>query len=335
MDPLSISASIVGITTAAVQVSHLLREFIHHAGGAPASARGVLREVTGVHLCLQQLQDYLLGKQEVAQSRKSMVLIEQVVIIFTDCVSAFSQLEQIMEGLRTGENMRKIDKVKWAMKEAAVSKIQHRLQASKTSLTLMLSILTWYAYAPLREPQRSPYLTLFSNSMNHAEDSMRNLTSLIQEVVRSNANMSRRLKSLERMHPALAMSRRSSATNASSAVEAASRSGSQCTRDRFSFQNQLETSPAYQRVSANNFRLSSSSGSPSYEPSCLSGLSLRDVTDLSTLALPIYPMELWNHQRFSSCGTSAAPKNPLETWYNPPAKVRLMVFDRSLWMLTT
>ena len=175
---------------------------------------------------------------------------------------------------------------------------------------------------------------MFSNSMNHAEDSMRNLTSLIQEVVRSNANMSRRLKSLEKLHPALAMSRRSSATNASSAVEAASRSGSQSTRDRFSFQNQLETSPAYQRVSANGFRLSSSSGSPSYEPSCLSGLSLRDVTDLSTLALPIYPMELWNHQRFSSCGTSAAPKNPLETWYNPPAKVRLMLFDRSHWRLT-
>ena len=153
MDPLSISASIVGITTAAVQVSHLLREFIHHAGGAPASARGVLQEVTGVYLCLQQLQDYLLGKQEVAQSRKSMVLIEQVVIIFTDCVSAFSQLEQTMEGLRTGENMRKIDKVKWAMKEAAVSKIQHRLQASKTSLTLMLSILTWYALTPWRDAQ--------------------------------------------------------------------------------------------------------------------------------------------------------------------------------------
>lgn len=171
--------------------------------------------------------------------------------------------------------------------------------------------------------------------MSHAEDSMRNLTSLIQEVVRSNANMSRRLKNLERIHPALAMSRRSSATNASSAVESSSRSGSRCARDRFSFQNQLETSPAYQRVSANDFRISSSSGSSSYEPSCLSGLSLRDVGDLSALALPISPTELWNHQRFASCDTSAAPKNPLETWYNPPAQVRLTLLDGWRWMLTT
>lgn len=143
MDPLSISASIIGITVAAGQISRLLRTFIDGATEASASARGLLIEVSGIYACLQQLQGFLLGNEEAARSRRSLIMIEQVVIVFTDCVSIFSELEQTLESLKTGEHMRVLDRLKWSSKESTISKLLARLQSSKTSLNFMLTILTW------------------------------------------------------------------------------------------------------------------------------------------------------------------------------------------------
>ena len=143
MDPLSIAASIIGITTAAAQVSKLLKSFIESSSQAPSSARAVLLEVTGINACLHQLQEFLLGHDGAARSSRSLILVEQVIIIFTDCVTVFSELERILEGVKTSEQMRLVDRVKWARKESSVSRILTRLQASKTSLNLMLTISNW------------------------------------------------------------------------------------------------------------------------------------------------------------------------------------------------
>ena len=143
MDPLSISASIIGITTAALQVSRMLKTFVEGTHGARTSARSVLMEVTGIHVCLHQLQDFLLGKREAPRSRRSLVMIEHLIIVFTDCVSIFSELEQTLESLKTDEHMGMIDKMKWSMKETAISKLLLRLQSSKASLNFMLTILSW------------------------------------------------------------------------------------------------------------------------------------------------------------------------------------------------
>ena len=143
MDPLSVSASIIGITTAAVQISRLLKIFVDGTPQVSTAARAVLMEDTGIYACLHQLQDFLLGHGESGRSRRSLILIEQVIVVFTDCVSVFSELEQILEGLKTGEQMRVIDRIKWAGKEATISRILARLQASKASLNLMLTISNW------------------------------------------------------------------------------------------------------------------------------------------------------------------------------------------------
>ena len=143
MDPLSIAASFIGIATAAGQVSRLLRAFLESTKQASSTASSVLAEVTGISACLHQLQDFLLGHDDTGRSRRSLILIEQVIVVFTDCVTVFSELERLLEGLTTKEHMRVIDRVKWARKEATVSRILTRLQASKGSLNLMLTISNW------------------------------------------------------------------------------------------------------------------------------------------------------------------------------------------------
>lgn len=142
MDPLSVSASIVGLIVAAVQVSAMIKKFIDTTKEAPNSAQGVLLEVTALSVCLSQLQRYVSGKQEVARSRKSLVMVEQVIVVLTDCVSMFSELEQTLDMLKTDHPMRVIDRLKWAMKETAMNRILRRLQTSKASLNFMLTTLT-------------------------------------------------------------------------------------------------------------------------------------------------------------------------------------------------
>ena len=143
MDPLSISASIAGLCIAAVHVSHLLRNLVDNAGQAPRSARNTLMETTGIYVCLNQLDSFLSGRQEATRSRRSLIMIEQVIIILTDSVSIFSELEQVLETLKGDGPMRAIDVVRWSLKEKTISKLLARLKESKTSLNLMLTILTW------------------------------------------------------------------------------------------------------------------------------------------------------------------------------------------------
>ena len=152
---------------------------------------------------------------------------------------------------------------------------------------------------------------------------MRNLTSLVQEVLKANVNMASRLKNLERMHPALAASLCTSQTDNAKSEGTNSRAVSRRTYYRFTFEEELETSPVYKRAGLNHIRFSKSSTS-TYGPSCLSGLSLSDVGNVSTITLPISPMELWNHHRYrlDNAG-SATTATSLDAWYNPPAKVRL------------
>ena len=100
MDPLSVATSIAGLIVATCQVSTLLRTFVNSAKEAPNSAQAVLTEVNGIGICLRQLQEYLLGKEESFRSRRSLIMIEQVIVVLTDCVSIFSELEQTLEMLK-------------------------------------------------------------------------------------------------------------------------------------------------------------------------------------------------------------------------------------------
>jgi len=143
MDPLSITASIVGILGAAAKVSSLLITFVQNTKGAPKLAQAVLAEVNGLSAVLTHLQTYLLGTASSSKSRASLILVEQVIVTLTECVTTFSELEDVLGTARLESDLRIMDRVKLAMKESKVVEIQERLQRNKASLTLMLTILQW------------------------------------------------------------------------------------------------------------------------------------------------------------------------------------------------
>lgn len=141
MDPLSVSASIIGVLGAAAKVSSVLITFAQNTKAAPKLVQTVLADINGLSTVLSHLQAYLIGYITPSKSRASLILVEQVLVTLTECVITFSELEDV---LGTSKDMGVLDRIKWAIKESKISDIQRRLQTDKSSLTLMLTILQWF-----------------------------------------------------------------------------------------------------------------------------------------------------------------------------------------------
>lgn len=135
--------------------------------------------------------------------------------------------------------------------------------------------------------------------------------------------MSRRLKNIERMHPAMNLSARPSITMSAYEPDTIQLSESSQSSGP-PFERELETSPVYKRTAFNKLRASKSSSNAPSGPSFLSGLSLSDVSNVTAMALPIFSTELWNHHRYTAKLNphTTAEGISLDAWYYPPAKVR-------------
>lgn len=138
-DPLSIAAGVIGIITAAAQISSLLTNFTRQTNSAPKQASIVLTEVTETSGILSHLQSFLLGTETADQSRTCFLQVDHVLAIVTGCVATFSELEETLDSLRT-EGMDILDRIKWARKESGIMTLIQRLQTHKASLSLMLNI---------------------------------------------------------------------------------------------------------------------------------------------------------------------------------------------------
>lgn len=143
MDPISVAASIVGLLGAAAKISSILSAVVKSVKAAPGLAQSVLSEVTDVSICLYQLQKYLLGIKEVPKSRENCILVEQIVVILSNSVLIFSELEEKLEGVDFDHPSQPLKIVNWVLKEQSLSTLLARLQSSKMSLNLILTTLTW------------------------------------------------------------------------------------------------------------------------------------------------------------------------------------------------
>ncbi|KAL8743388.1 MAG: hypothetical protein Q9190_004248 [Brigantiaea leucoxantha] len=132
--------------------------------------------------------------------------------------------------------------------------------------------------------------------------------------------MSRRLKNIERMHPALASSACPSKSSSTLGIDAI-RSDPTHPDNEIDFEKDLETSPVYKRAGFSRLRISNASTKISLDHSFLSGLSLSDVSNVSAVALPISSTELWNHHRYVTAQSVETTNSTqaLNAWYNPPS----------------
>ena len=142
-DPLSVAAGVIGVVTAAVQVSKLLFDFTRRTKDAPKQATMVLAEVGDIHTIMAQLHPFVLGLEVPDQSRTCLIQVDSVIAILTGCVATFSELEELIDQLKA-KDLGFLDRTKWAAKESVIAALITRLQTHKLSLSLMLTILNGY-----------------------------------------------------------------------------------------------------------------------------------------------------------------------------------------------
>ena len=145
MDGISVAASILGLVGAGAKVTMYLNALVTSVRTAPKLAQSVLLEVSDVSVCLSQLQRLLLGMKRGSKSGEHLLMIEQLFVVLSNCVSIFSELEEILESLDLvgGTPMSKIKIARWLHREKTVYTLLMRLQASKQSLTLIVTTLNW------------------------------------------------------------------------------------------------------------------------------------------------------------------------------------------------
>ena len=97
MDPLSVSAGIIGILTAAKDVTETLYSFSKSVKEAPKHLQDVLNEVSNISICLTQLQTFLNGPSNMSRSRSTLIMVDQVLVVLTQCIATFSELEEIVD----------------------------------------------------------------------------------------------------------------------------------------------------------------------------------------------------------------------------------------------
>ena len=162
-DPLSVAAGVSGVVIAAAQISSLLFKFINSTIAAPQQAKVVLTEVSDIGGILSHLQSFLLGLDLPDRSRTSLLRVEKVVTIVSGCVVTFSELEKLLDELKTGD-LDIVNRLKWARKESAITRLIQRLQNHKASLSLVLDILNGFALICLK--LLSAYMLIFLKADN-------------------------------------------------------------------------------------------------------------------------------------------------------------------------
>nr|RBQ97623.1 hypothetical protein FVER53263_00125 [Fusarium verticillioides] len=141
MDPLSVSASVVGLLGAGAKITSCLWTFATNARDALQLARHLVFEVADITAALGSLQAYVCGQAQAPGERGALILLEHVLTTLTGCVTTFSDFQSLMDQLNLSPDMGTIDKMKWARQESNIATIVQRLQNHKSSLTLMLTVL--------------------------------------------------------------------------------------------------------------------------------------------------------------------------------------------------
>ncbi|KAI0545639.1 hypothetical protein F4679DRAFT_560234 [Xylaria curta] len=165
MDPLSVTASVAGLLTAAHEVTKLLGPYISASRETPSIAAYVRDETESTRTVLVGLQTFVRELSGRFSPGGALVGVDQVVAILTSGVLLFAELEGVVQGLVVaspsllikGESMERVPgvlglsptrhrlplraRMQWAHQEESLKSLLARLQGFKVSVTVVLTLL--------------------------------------------------------------------------------------------------------------------------------------------------------------------------------------------------
>ncbi|KPI39131.1 uncharacterized protein AB675_4698 [Cyphellophora attinorum] len=294
-DPLSVSASVIGLLTAGVAITKTLNDVVQQYKDVPKFSKSVQQEVTNITAALELLHPYLDQKARASSDRKALIQVEHVVTTLTGCVITYSDLQALLDTLHQ-DPKRAFDKLKWVRREKQISALVSDLQYHKSSLTLILT-------------------TLQCQSLQEAEQSSRRLARLVEGLLQSSSLVACRMAGMCDEGSIIAIANdngdAASTIRASRSVDRRSMlaDASQGIVPQHAFEQDLIASRVYNRAIFQRQSMTSRNSTAFYTTalSVLSGLSLSQVSTISFYALPVYSSDLSNsaHYHFGMDGSAA------------------------------
>ena len=140
---MSVAGGLAGLVVTTAQVSRALTDLIQVSRHAPRECSKIRDQCDDVHRILGQLQQFLLGRTQAPRQRTSLLMLDQVMATLSGCVTTFLETQKYTQGLTAEAEMGLLDRVRWAAREQKLKKILGELEIRKSSLSLMVAILTW------------------------------------------------------------------------------------------------------------------------------------------------------------------------------------------------
>lgn len=301
MDGMTVGASFIGLFGVAVKITLGLNEFITWIKDAPKLASAVLREIKDVVACLKQVQTLLLGAGRVNASNKSLLMVEAIDVVLSNCVFTLEELDKLVEDLKLNQQRSISFLRRWATREKAIAALLLRLQSSKSSLSLMISVMT-------------------HPSIEDARQSMGRLTDEVRQLRETNQDICKRLDRMEMKNSDCVST--TVPTSCNSAIEEfieddesiitvrqsnagpseGKAGGQKVSRSRAEFESLLESSRPDMRASRRHGPSLSTTSSvvQTLGWSCLSGISLAEVSNVSNMELSLDRNRVWNSTRYDA-----------------------------------
>jgi hypothetical protein len=157
-DPLSIAASVVGLLAAAGKIGSVLSGFVSSVADAPQSARDALAAATELRFVLESVKGLLDVMSALPSNRKMLVRLDHIAVTFSNCVLTVSELESLVCPKDGKDGV--LHRFKWTRIEKKVLRLLQRLEAQKTSMSLMVSVLIWYGHSSPFAPSRLRFQSL-------------------------------------------------------------------------------------------------------------------------------------------------------------------------------
>lgn len=264
---------------------------------APSIALAVETETSHFVVVLSQLQPFLTGQQNTIAhpSRASLVEVQQIQIILTGSVLTLSELQAAVGAICHGSTTISLrDRMKWMMAESNIAQLIQRVRDHKSSLTLLLTLLTWYdrvSLAPTPPPLHSNADIPGSKSTSEATNNMTQLCALLEQFIQHNTQLFTRVQELEGQFP--------TPEPRPSCEPGIRTSGS----SHVAFERVLSESDLYRRV-LNRGNPNAQSGHALFDNrSIASRLSLSQVPDISAMRLAVSSAELSNPECYTTTQT--------------------------------
>lgn len=168
-DPLSVVTSITGLICISTKIAQVAKQLYDSGKDAQKSMLRIKREMVNLHLILCHVQALVQPKarNRPSKSRLTMIPIHNLITILTGCVLEFHSLDEKLSkvaGLAnprpaTGSNAQPmpastsklsfagkiVAQVDWSVwTEGEIALMIENLELHKSSLSLILIVLTWY-----------------------------------------------------------------------------------------------------------------------------------------------------------------------------------------------